>query len=64
MAEGGLDEYASWRCCRNINQFCPPEGCPKHYGCARDQGWRPGMPSPDGCTGHRTMALPLQEQQP
>lgn len=51
MAEGGLDENTSWRCGRDPSQFCPEEGCPKSYGCARERGWRQGMPTPNGCLG-------------
>lgn len=53
MPEAGLDEWESWKCARDTEKFCPPEGCPKNYGCARDHGWTPGMPSPDGCSGRR-----------
>ncbi len=52
MAEAGLGEWDSWRCCNEPNgvkMFCPPEGCPKSFGCARDQGWLPGRPTPNGC---------------
>jgi hypothetical protein len=57
MAEGGLDEWQSWRCCRDDKKFCPPEGCPKSYGCARERGWTKGMPTPNGCIG-----LPDQQE--
>ena len=46
-------DYESWRCANDDKRFCPPEGCPKWYGCARDHGWTPGQPSPDACTGKR-----------
>ena len=48
MAEGGLDEWTSWRCGNDDTKFCPPEGCPQSYGCARERGWLPGMPTPNG----------------
>lgn len=51
MPEGGLDEWTSWRCGNDASKFCPSEGCPKSYGCARDHGWLPGMPPPNGCLG-------------
>lgn len=51
MPEAGLDEWTSWRCARNIAKFCPEEGCPAHYGCARDHGWTPEMPTPPECLG-------------
>lgn len=44
-------DLEAWRCSRDDNLFCPPEGCAKSYGCARDKGWLPGMPTPDGCDG-------------
>ena len=44
-------DFEAWRCTHNDNLFCPPEGCAKSYGCARDKGWKPGMPTPDGCDG-------------
>lgn len=56
MAEAGLDEYESWRCCHDNKLFCPPEGCPANYGCARDHGWKPGDESPRECQG--LMPLP------
>jgi hypothetical protein len=48
------DAFESWHCKHENDQskgflFCPPEGCPKHYGCARDHGWKPGDPSPREC---------------
>jgi hypothetical protein len=52
MAEGGLDEYESWRCAGDTSRFCPPEGCPKGY-CAIAHGWKNGDESPDECTGKR-----------
>lgn len=51
MPEAGLDEWTSWRCGNDNSKFCPPEGCPKHYGCAIEHGWRDGMPTPNGCLG-------------
>lgn len=44
----GLD-YESWRCTSRDtfngvdgkSVFCPPEGCSKEDGCARDKGWTP-----------------------
>ncbi len=42
-------DFESWRCKHDINIFCPPEGCPKEFGCARDKGWEPGQPTPEGC---------------
>jgi hypothetical protein len=47
-------DFESWRCCHseeagNPVLFCPPEGCPVSYGCARDKGWKPGDPTPAGC---------------
>lgn len=41
--------------------FCPPEGCPKSYGCAREHGWLPEMPSPDGCTGKASLKSIIEE---
>ncbi|MCP1757727.1 hypothetical protein ACVII1_001281 [Bradyrhizobium elkanii] len=58
MAEVGLDEWASWRCIHDSSKFCPPEGCPKSYGCARDDGWKPGLPTPDGALGRVPLPLP------
>lgn len=57
MAEAGIDEYESWRCCKNINVYCPIEGCPSSYGCARDKGWLPGMESPRECRGLPPISL-------
>ncbi len=37
-------DFEAWRCCHDDRQFCPPEGCPLSYGCARDHGWKPGDP--------------------
>lgn len=45
-------DYEAWRCMHEKegqNLFCPDEGCPKHLGCARDHGWKPGQPSADYC---------------
>lgn len=56
MPEGGLDEFTSWRCARDNAKFCPAEGCPAHFGCARDQGWLPGMPTPAECLGIKVRA--------
>ena len=39
-------DYESWRCTHDMTLFCPPEGCPASYGCARDKGWEPTQPSP------------------
>jgi hypothetical protein len=48
-------DFQSWRCCHHDDRFCPPEGCAKSYGCAIDQGWSQGQPTPPGCDGiHRT----------
>ena len=44
-------DYEGWRCRHDNKIFCPPEGCPKSYGCARDKGWKPGMESPRECRG-------------
>lgn len=44
-------DYQSWRCGRDETKYCPIEGCPKSYGCAREKGWQPGMPTPNGCLG-------------
>jgi hypothetical protein len=44
--------------CANDTSFCPPEGCSKDYGCAREKGWRPGMPTPEGCDGMISRPLP------
>lgn len=46
----------SWHCIHEVEgkgmKFCPPEGCSKSYGCARDvAGWKPGDPTPEGCDG-------------
>jgi hypothetical protein len=49
MSEAGLDEWQSWRCSNDATKFCPPEGCPKDYGCARMKGWQTGEPSPREC---------------
>jgi hypothetical protein len=52
-----MSDFESWRCMHEKdgeNLFCPPEGCSKSYGCARDNGWLPGMPTPDGCSGIRS----------
>jgi hypothetical protein len=43
-----------WRCKHEQEgerMLCPTEGCPKSYGCARDKGWKPGDPTPNGCVG-------------
>lgn len=57
-------DFTSWRCCHEKEGerlFCPIEGCPKSYGCARDQGWKPGDPTPDGCVGivRRPVSAPV-----
>ena len=44
-------DFESWRCSHNMALFCPPEGCSKTFGCARDRGWKPGDPTPEGCDG-------------
>lgn len=44
-------DYEAWRCKHDDKKFCPDEGCPKSYGCARDHGWKPGDPSPPECRG-------------
>lgn len=44
-------DYEAWRCCRDTSLFCPDEGCPVSYGCARDRGWQPSQPSPRECQG-------------
>ena len=49
----------SWRCKNGDFKFCPPEGCPKSYGCAREKGWKLGDPSPNGVKGIET---PEKEQ--
>lgn len=53
-------DYQSWRCMHNDRLFCPPEGCSKSYGCARDHGWLPNQPTPPGCDSIRT--IPTQER--
>ncbi len=50
-----------FRCVDADWKFCPPEGCPKWYGCARKQGWKLGDPSPPECTGK---ALPPTPPRP
>lgn len=42
-----------WRCGKHEWKFCPKEGCPKSYGCARDKGWKLGQPSPPECQGKK-----------
>ncbi len=42
-------DFEAWRCCHDDKKFCPDEGCPKSYGCAREKGWNQGMPTPEGC---------------
>jgi hypothetical protein len=36
-------DFESWRCMHDETLFCPPEGCSKRDGCARDKGWHPAM---------------------
>lgn len=43
--------FEAWRCRDDETKFCPPEGCSRHYGCAREKGWVPGEPTPPGCDG-------------
>lgn len=48
------NDWTAWRCADEKlgeKMFCPPEGCPKAYGCAREHGWKPGDPSPRECMG-------------
>lgn len=40
-------DFEAWRCKHDDNKFCPDEGCPKYYGCARMKGWQPGQPTPE-----------------
>lgn len=45
-------DFTPWRCCHEKpgeKAYCPPEGCPKSYGCAREKGWKPGDPTPEAC---------------
>lgn len=51
-------DFESWRCSHDERLFCPAEGCPKDYGCARDRGWKPGDPSPPECCGEVPLADP------
>lgn len=51
----------SWRCAKNTWKFCPSEGCPKSYGCARDHGWKLGNKSPGECSG-KVVTLNRQEK--
>lgn len=44
------EKFQTWRCTREEGRDCPPEGCPKSYGCAREHGWKSGDPSPPECT--------------
>lgn len=49
-----MTDDSSWRCMHEKdgeNLFCPPEGCPVSYGCARDKGWKFGDPTPRECLG-------------
>ncbi len=39
-------DYSAWRCTHEEGRFCPDEGCPKWFGCARIKGWIPGQPNP------------------
>ena len=39
-------DFEAWRCKHDTNKFCPDEGCPSWFGCARDKGWQPGEPTP------------------
>lgn len=48
--------YCIW-CLYRQGEFCPDEGCPKHLGCARDQGWKPGQPTPREYQGLPSPAL-------
>lgn len=59
MPEGGLDEWTSWRCARDDAKFCPVEGCPTHYGCAREHGWMPGDESPREVRGLSSLTFPI-----
>jgi hypothetical protein len=56
MAEA--DDWTIWLCHRDDSKHCPPEGCPKSYGCARENGWIEGLPTPDGCLGRVPLPLP------
>ena len=54
---GDMD-FQSWRCKHERegeNLFCPIEGCPKYYGCARDHGWQPGDVTPTPCLRYVAM---------
>lgn len=46
-----LADPTVWLCSHDSALICPPEGCPKSYGCARDHGWKPGDPTPRECLG-------------
>lgn len=46
MSESQPDREGSWRCAMDLTKFCPIEGCPASYGCAREKGWDPSQPSP------------------
>jgi hypothetical protein len=51
----------SWHCIHETDDrklFCPPEGCSKSFGCAREVGWQPGDPTPKGCDGIIRSAAP------
>ncbi len=53
-----ITDFGAWRCKHDDSLFCPIEGCPKSYGCARDKGWQPGQPSPRECMGLRRPLSP------
>lgn len=47
-------DFQAWHCMHEKDGealFCPLDGCPKSYGCARDKGWLPSMDSPRECLG-------------
>lgn len=41
-----MTDFTAWRCKNDDSKFCPDEGCPKHFGCVREKGWKPGEPNP------------------
>ena len=57
----GATSDAEYRHDHEAHMFCPPEGCPKYarnsvgewvaFGCARENGWKPGDESPRECMG-------------
>lgn len=58
-------DFTAWRCCHEKpgeNIFCPEEGCPKSYGCARDKGWRTGDKTPPEILGIRPASQRTEEE--